>query len=79
MWQILKLGIAVLEVLLTNRPNKIADVVENPMRVLRVTAPNSPFDQPPPVSNTSNNPCEILAHSIEGGGRIGVLCRIRFR
>jgi hypothetical protein len=35
MWQILELGIPVLEVLLTNRPNKIADVVENPVRVLR--------------------------------------------
>ncbi len=67
MLQILEPGIPVLEVLLTNRPNKIADVVENPVRVLRVTAPNSQFDEPPPVSNTSNNHCEMLAHSIEGG------------
>jgi hypothetical protein len=67
MWQILEPGIPVLEVLITNRPNKIADVVENPVRVLRVTAPNSRFDEAPPVSNTSNNHYEILAHCIEGG------------
>jgi hypothetical protein len=44
--RLLELGIPLLEVLITNRPNKIADFVENPVRVLRVTAPNSRFDEP---------------------------------
>src|SRR6266403_357812 len=35
--------------------------------VMVVSATNSRFDEPPPVSNTSNNPCKILAHCIEGG------------
>jgi hypothetical protein len=47
MSQILEPGIPLLEVLITNRQNKIADVVENPVRVLRVTAPNSRFDEAP--------------------------------
>jgi hypothetical protein len=51
---LLELGIPVLEVLLlTNRPNKIADVVENPVRVLRVTGPNSRFDEPPVIRKYS--------------------------
>jgi hypothetical protein len=62
MWQILELGIPVLEVLFTNRPDKIADLVEN-LCAYSGLARRILDSMSRRLSNTSNNPCEILAQA----------------